>query len=124
MQVKCFEEFKKDREVGERLENKVLSVFKKIKSKYSEKSELGNTLYVLRGAELKKDKYGTNVLKIHGGYNGSGNWINYLNALTDLFKELKKHGIRSWVIDIVNDCPDDVFDAKIGVDFEKKEEKE
>ena len=121
MYIKCFEEFKKDGEVNGKLKHKVFSVFKKIKIKYTEEGNL-ETFHALRTADIGKDKYGTTVLTVHGGYNGPGEWINYLNALTDLFKELKKHDVDAWVIDIVNDCPDDVFDAKIGVAFFKKEE--
>ena len=48
--------------------------------------------------------------KICGGLNGNGNWVDYLVDIENIFKELKD----SWLINIDNDVPDDVWVLNLG----------
>lgn len=48
--------------------------------------------------------------KIYGGLNGNGNWVDYLVDIENIFKKLK----YSWLIDIDNDAPDDVWVLRLG----------
>lgn len=52
---------------------------------------------------------------ICGGENGGGTWSNYFQVLHDLFIKLEDIFECVWVIELWNDCIDDVFYAKIGV---------
>lgn len=68
----------------------------------------------LQFLELSKDKYNTDVLKIWGGLNGSGDWSNYFLNLFN-FLDLLERDYEVWLIGIKNDCADDVFDVKLGI---------
>ena len=48
--------------------------------------------------------------KIYGGLNGNGNWVDYLVDIENIFKNLKD----SWLINIDNDVPDDVWVLRLG----------
>ena len=48
--------------------------------------------------------------RIYGGLNGNGNWVDYLVDIENIFKKLKD----SWLIDIDNDAPDDVWVLRLG----------
>ena len=58
------------------------------------------------------DKY--YVVCIHGGKNGSGNWPNYFDDMEYLFSELFSNKGDCWLIDLVNDVPDDVWTMRFG----------
>ena len=64
--------------------------------------------------ECFTDKYDTTVLKFYGGLNGCGNWTNYFNDLGRLISYLESKDIHLWLIQIDNDCLDDVFTAYFG----------
>ena len=49
------------------------------------------------------------IAYIFGGENGPGNWKNYSDFLSDLFSNIE-HG---WVIDLSNDCADDVWTLRM-----------
>lgn len=49
-------------------------------------------------------------IRIYGGLNGNGNWVDYLVDIENIFKELKD----SWLINIDNDVPDDVWVLRLG----------
>lgn len=123
--IEGYKEFISINESRDALKVKCVDAFNKVKSKYYFKSGDDKT-YALREISFAVEKHGTNVIKVWGGYNGQNDWSDYFDALKELFKKLNENGIRAWVIDIKNDCPDDVFDARIGVEFAdtKKDDEE
>lgn len=58
------------------------------------------------------------VVNVHGGNNGHSDWPRYLLMLTAFILKLKNIGYRAWLIQLTNDCADDVFDVYIGIDYE------
>jgi hypothetical protein len=48
--------------------------------------------------------------RIYGGLNGNGNWVDYLIDIENIFKKLKD----SWLINIDNDAPDDIWVLRLG----------
>ena len=58
----------------------------------------------------KNDEYRYYIAKFHGGLNGSGKWKNYVDEIKKLFTSLKD----SWLIDLENDCYNDVWVLRIG----------
>ena len=54
------------------------------------------------------------VAEIYGGLNGRGEWTDYLQTITNLFKAIRESH-NCWLISLENDCLDDVFTLKIGV---------
>lgn len=60
----------------------------------------------------EKDDY--DILTIYGGFNGNGNFDCYLDQVKDIVDELQFEG-DVWLIDWINDCPDDVWTLRIGV---------
>jgi len=67
----------------------------------------------------KEDENGTirlrYILGLSGGLNGSGKWTNYLNDLNGILFKLEMNFDRVYLIDIKNDCADDIFYAKIAL---------
>ena len=57
------------------------------------------------------------VAYIYGGENGTGSWKDYSEFLTSLFANLDE---RSLLIDLTNDCPDDVWTLRITFYIEKE----
>lgn len=62
------------------------------------------------------DKYGTKVFMLSGGLNGPGQWNEYLETLAqftvDLIDKLRlTYGEVAdvWLVDLKNDCADDIF---------------
>lgn len=53
-------------------------------------------------------------LGFFGGVNGSGDWRDYLYDITELIKALFNIYDDVWVIDLYNDCIDDVWYLVIG----------
>ena len=49
------------------------------------------------------------ILKVCGGKNGCGHWTEYLSDIRTLFQAFDNRYTKSWLVDIDNDCPDDVF---------------
>lgn len=71
----------------------------------------------IRALELEKvtpskceDKGNHVIITIHGGFNGRGDWSLYLLQITRIIQALD-----AWVIDLINDCLDDVWTLRIGV---------
>lgn len=58
-----------------------------------------------------EDKGDHVIITIYGGFNGRGDWSLYLLQITRIIQALD-----AWVIDLINDCPDDVWTLRIGVD--------
>lgn len=78
------------------------------------------------------DKYGTKVFMLSGGLNGPGKWNEYLQTLAiftvELIDKLQvKYGKDAdvWLINLKNDCADDifypVFGFKVGEEFDETE---
>ena len=63
--------------------------------------------------DVFKTEKGYYVAYIHGGENGPGNWVDYSKYLNDLFISVP----GSWIIDLINDCPDDVWTLRLGYDI-------
>ena len=61
------------------------------------------------------------VIVLFGGLNGSGNWKDYIDTFAKVFDALDEKCKRCWLIELQNDCADDVYTAYIGLDI--KEEK-
>ncbi len=51
------------------------------------------------------------ILSIAGGKNGCGVWHEYLEDLAILFGNFSKAGYKAYLVDMSNDCMDDVFYA-------------
>lgn len=54
------------------------------------------------------------VAEFYGGINGLGNWANYLTAITEVVTILNSD-YKCWLVDLHNDCLDDVFYLKLGI---------
>jgi hypothetical protein len=78
------------------------------------------------------DKYGTKVFMLSGGLNGPGQWNEYLETLAqftvDLIDKLRvTYGEDAdvWLVDLKNDCADDifypVFGFRLGEDYDETE---
>lgn len=74
----------------------------------------GNRKIVL--TDVFKVESGHYVAYIYGGENGPGNWVDYSKYLNDLFISVPE----SWIIDLINDCPDDVWTLRLGYDIKEK----
>lgn len=62
------------------------------------------------------------IVGLHGGKNGNGDWNDYLFHLNKLFDReyYEKQNIENiWLIQLINDCPDDVHDVYIGLSLKK-----
>lgn len=74
---------------------------------------------VRRFTKDKDGNYVTNtdylILWIAGGKNGPGEWHEYLEDMTMLFGNFAKSGYHAYLLDMDNDCADDVFYANIAV---------
>lgn len=55
------------------------------------------------------------IISLHGGKNGCGNWEDYIEVISNLILTLDNYFSDVWLIDLINDCPDDVFDLRIGL---------
>ena len=54
------------------------------------------------------------VAEFYGGLNGSGNWFKYMKDITTMFDILQSE-YNCWLVNLENDCLDDVFTLKIGI---------
>ena len=73
------------------------------------------------GDEVKNgiyyDKEGIIIIFLYGGLNGGGNWLDYLDGIAKVLvaiEELPEVDL-AYVVDLVNDCPDDVFNIRIAI---------
>lgn len=63
-----------------------------------------------------QDKEGSHyVVHLYGGNNGKSDWPSYLAEISAFIIYASKK-LHVWVIKLVNDCPDDVFDVYIGLE--------
>ena len=66
--------------------------------------------------KIVESKTGHVIVEIAGGLNGGGDWEDYFEVLANLCKVAKeKYGKKIWVIELNNDCLDDIFYIKIGI---------
>ena len=56
------------------------------------------------------------IATIFGGDNGPAKWTKYLNNIKRLVNELSKKFKFVWIIDLENDCLDDVYTLRVGVE--------
>lgn len=72
-----------------------------------------NKLNSLKLARIKlakvENKKTYKVLTIYGGFNGSGDWKVYLTQIRSIVE-----AFDGWIVDLVNDCLDDVWTLRIG----------
>ena len=63
------------------------------------------------------DKYDTIIIMLNGGRNGDGSWVNYLNGIAIVLENIEElpEVDRAYIVDIINDCLDDVFNLRIAV---------
>lgn len=63
------------------------------------------------------DKNGVIIVALGGGLNGSGDWKEYFNGLTAVLNAIEElpEVEFTYIVDIINDCPDDVFYSRIAV---------
>ena len=54
------------------------------------------------------------IATIYGGLNGPGRWESYLRQIGIIISSLP----GSWIIDLVNDCLDDVWTLRLGFRLE------
>lgn len=69
----------------------------------------------IRFSNTYVDEYGTLVIELSGGLNGNGHWNHYLKNLSDILYRWTEAGITGWLLDMKNDCLDDVFQARFGI---------
>lgn len=55
------------------------------------------------------------IASIFGGLNGSGKWTNYLKDIQRLLEQLDNGNFHVWLIELNNDCSDDVFTLHLGL---------
>lgn len=67
-----------------------------------------NTSDITLRAVCKVKGYGHYVCHVYGGLNGGGKWTNYFTDLKTIFEKLG----HAWLIDIENDCIDDLWSAR------------
>lgn len=72
----------------------------------------------------KKDDY--DILTLYGGLNGKGDFLNYMRQVITIIHNLESQGLSKvkdiWLIDWINDCPDDVWTLRIGIRNKHNEE--
>jgi hypothetical protein len=61
------------------------------------------------------DECDTLVVELSGGLNGRGSWDYYLLDLSEIMHFLNINEMKCWLIDIKNDCLDDVFQVRFGI---------
>lgn len=87
-------------------------VYKRAKTAWLKDTEL--RLYDMRRVEDNYGKDSHYVLQLTGGNNGTPDWPGYLrDILTFIVRAGEDYDV--WVIQLKNDCPDDVFDVYIGL---------
>lgn len=93
----------------------IYNLVKKYKDDKRNKFAFGNIV------ELKPNERYC-VARIYGGLNGTGKWEEYLEDINKLLKDIKKN-YHTWVLQILNDCLDDVWTLEIGVRWSEKDVK-
>ena len=68
----------------------------------------------VRVISVEEQKEGHWIATIYGGFNGNGNWNLYIRQIGMIIDSL--HG--SWIIDLNNDCLDDLWTLRLGFRLE------
>ena len=63
---------------------------------------------------VKQQTEGHYIITIYGGFNGHGNWNLYIRQIGMIIDSLQ----GSWVIEIHNDCLDDLWTLQLGFRIE------
>ena len=87
-------------------------VYKIAKTEWLKGTEL--RLYDMRRVEDNYDKDFHYVLQLTGGNNGIPDWPGYLRDILTFIVRAGEHH-KAWLIELKNDCPDDVVDVYIGL---------
>lgn len=83
-----------------------------INNKTTYESKL-NSLNLSRVELVKvEDKETHRVLTIYGGFNGNGDWLTYLTQIRSIIETFD-----AWIVDLNNDCLDDVWTLRIGTNM-------
>lgn len=59
------------------------------------------------------------VMVLFGGLNGPGKWHNYFETFIKAFDAFDEKCGNCWLIELTNDCADDVYTAYVGVEIPK-----
>lgn len=73
---------------------------------------------VIKTGLFTKEYHHHYIVELYGGDNESGNWQKYFGILEKIFDKSKYQQTqieKMWLIELVNDCPDDVHTAYIGI---------
>jgi len=66
--------------------------------------------------KILEDKNSYVIAEISGGLNGYGKWEDYFEVLSKFCKEAREnYGLKIWLIELNDDCLDDIFYAKLGI---------
>lgn len=63
---------------------------------------------------VEKQPEGHYIATIYGGLNGPGSWEVYIRQICMIVDSLS----GSWVIDLINDCLDDIWTLRLGFRLE------
>lgn len=74
--------------------------------------------YKIRAEKVERFD-GYDIITIHGGFNGTGYFGTYIAQVHEILTKLSlTYNISIddiWLVDWINDCPDDVWTLRIGV---------
>lgn len=76
---------------------------------------LGLECVSVSSVEYNKDY---SIISIHGGLNGRGDILYYLDQVEHIVCELQGHCKDVWLVSWTNDCLDDVWYLKLGISYE------
>lgn len=76
---------------------------------------LGLKCVSVSSVEYNKDY---SIISIHGGLNGCGDILYYLDQVEHIVCELQGHCKDVWLVSWTNDCLDDVWYLKLGISYE------
>ena len=68
----------------------------------------------VRVISVEEQKEGHWIATIYGGFNGNGNWNLYIRQIEMIIDSLQ----GSWIIDLNNDCLDDLWTLRLGFRLE------
>lgn len=68
----------------------------------------------VRVISVEEQKEGHWIATIYGGFNGNGSWNLYIRQIGMIIDSLQ----GSWIIDLNNDCLDDLWTLRLGFRLE------
>lgn len=68
----------------------------------------------VRVISVEEQKEGHWIATIYGGFNGNGSWNLYIRQIEMIIDSLQ----GSWIIDLNNDCLDDLWTLRLGFRLE------